>query len=169
MQAWAAEGGYKIAVYRETKSWEGYRKLVEYGDVCPMDAGILWTRQRVYTVLWGVRGPRTDADEVAAAVQRVLASVQDWNEWPDKMPDSARRQVIPGDVKCLCWALSEADGTGGQAAADEVRRALTEEDMAHPPETGWARRMVRDAGVQTWEQYLEKVLTGEIWGGACEV
>ena len=30
VEAWAAEGGYKVAVYRETKSGEEYRKLVEY-------------------------------------------------------------------------------------------------------------------------------------------
>ena len=30
VEAWAAEGGYKVAVYRETKSGDGYRKLVEY-------------------------------------------------------------------------------------------------------------------------------------------
>ena len=39
MEAWAAEGGYKVAVYKETKSGEGYRKLVEYGDEYPLDAG----------------------------------------------------------------------------------------------------------------------------------
>ena len=32
LQAWAAEGKYKVAVYRETKSGDGYRKLVEYGE-----------------------------------------------------------------------------------------------------------------------------------------
>ena len=41
VEAWAAEGGYKVAVYRETKSGEGYSKLVEYGDRTPLDAGIL--------------------------------------------------------------------------------------------------------------------------------
>ena len=62
-----------------------------------------------------------------------------------------------------------ADGAGGQAAAKEVRRALTEGDMARPPESGWARRVMRDAGARTWDQYLDKVRKGEIWGGACEV
>ena len=52
MEAWAAEGGYKVAVYRETKSGEGYRKLVKYGNRCPLDAGILGTRRRVCAV-WG--------------------------------------------------------------------------------------------------------------------
>ena len=28
---------------------------------------------------------------------------------------------------------------------------------------------MRDAGVRKWEQYLDKVRKGEIWGGACEV
>ena len=39
-EAGGTEGGYKVAVYRETKSGEGYRKLVEYGDGRPLDAGI---------------------------------------------------------------------------------------------------------------------------------
>ena len=85
------------------------------------------------------------------------------------MPERARRQVIPGDGKCLYWALSAADGAGGQAAAEGVRKALTEGDMARPPESGWARRVMRDAGARTWDQYLDKVRRGEIWGGACEV
>ena len=51
VEAWAAEGGYKVAVYRETKSGEGYRKLVEYGDGTPLDAGILWTKRRDYAIL----------------------------------------------------------------------------------------------------------------------
>ena len=41
--------------------------------------------------------------------------------------------------------------------------------MARPPESGWARRVMRDAGARTWDQYLDKVRRGEIWGGACEV
>ena len=28
---------------------------------------------------------------------------------------------------------------------------------------------MRDAGARTWDQYLDKVRRGEIWGGACEV
>ena len=169
VEAWAAEGGYKVAVYRETKSGDGYRKLVEYGEGTPLDAGILWTRRRTYAVLWGVRGRRSDAAEVAAAVQRVLDSAQEGQEWPEEMPKRARRQVIPGDGKCLYWALSAVDGAGRQAAAEEVRRALTEGNMARPPESGWARRVMRDAGAQTRYQYLDKVRRGEIWGGACEV
>ena len=149
VEAWAAEGGYKVAVYRDTKSLEGYRKLVEYGDGTPLDAGILWTRRRVYVFLWGVRVPRSDADEVAAAVQRVLDSAQDGQQWPEEMPDGARRQVIPGNGKCLYWALSAVDGTGGQAAADEVRKGRTEGDMARPQELGWAQLVMRDAGVRT--------------------
>ena len=149
VEAWAAEGGYKVAVYRETKSGDGYRKLVEYGEGTPLDAGILWTKRRTYAVLWGVRGRRSDAAEVAAAVQRVLDSAQDGQEWPEEMPEGARRQVIPGDGKCLYWALSAVDGAGGQAAAVEVRRALTEGDMARPPESGWAWRVMRDAGART--------------------
>ena len=169
VEAWATEGGYKVAVYRETKSGEGYRKLVEYGDGTPLDAGILWTKRRVHAFLWGVRGSRSDADEVAEAGQWVLDSAQDGQEWPAVRPDRARRQVIPGDGKCLYWAISAVEGKGGQAAADEIRTALTEGDMARPPEAGWARRVMRDAGVQTWEQSLDKVRKGEIWGGACEV
>ena len=42
-------------------------------------------------------------------------------------------------------------------------------EMARPPELGWARRVMRDAGARTWDQYLDKVRRGEIWGGACEV
>ena len=72
--AWAAEGGYKVAVYRETGSGNGYRRLMEYGEGTLLDAGILWTKRRTYAVLWGVRGGRSDAAEVAAAVQRVLDS-----------------------------------------------------------------------------------------------
>ena len=165
----AAEGGYKVAVYRETKSGDGYRKLVEYGEGTPLDVGILWTKRRTYAVLWGVRGRRSETAEVAAAVQRVLESAQEEQEWPEEMPERERRQVIPGDGKCLYWALGTVDGAGGQAAAEEVRRALTEGDMARPPELGWAQRVMRDAGVRTWDQYLDKVRRGEIWGGACEV
>ena len=102
-------------------------------------------------------------------MQRVLDSAQDGQQWPEEMPDRARLQVIPRDGKCLFWALSAVDGKGGQAAADGVRKALTEGDMARPPESGWARRVMRDAGVRTWEQYLDKVRKGEIWRGACEV
>ena len=102
-------------------------------------------------------------------MQQILDSAQDGQEWPEEMPDVARRQVIPGDGKYLYWALSAPDGKGGQAAAEEVRKALTEGDIAQPPESGWARRVMRDAGVRTWEQYLDKVRRGEIWGGACEV
>ena len=43
VEAWAAEGGYKVAVYRETKSGKGNRKSVKYGDGPPLDAGILLT------------------------------------------------------------------------------------------------------------------------------
>ena len=169
VEAWAAEGGYKVAVYRETKRGNGYRKLVEYGEGTPLDAGILWTKRRTYVVLPGVRGRRSGAAEVAAAVQRVLVSAQEEQEWPEEMPEGARRQVIPGDGKCLYWALSAVDGAGGRAAAEEVRKALTEGEMARPPESVWARRVMRDAGARTWDQYLDKVRRGEIWGGACEV
>ena len=77
-------------MYRETKSREAYRKLAEYGDRCPQYARILWTKKRVYAVFWGVRGLMNNTDEVAAAVQRVLASAQQGHQWPDKMPDSIR-------------------------------------------------------------------------------
>ena len=169
VEAWAAEVGYKVAVYTETKSGDGYRKLQEYGDGTPLDAGILWTKRRAYAVLWVFRGRRSDTAEVAAVVQRVLDNAQDGPEWPEEMPDRARRQVIPGDGKFLYSALSAVDGAGGQAAAEGVRRALTEGDMAWPPESGRARRVMRDAGAQTWERYLDKVRKGEIWGGVCEV
>ena len=106
---------------------------------------------------------------MAAAVQRVLDSARVGQEWPEEMPERARRQVIPGDGKCLYWALSEVNGAGGQPAAEEVRRALTEGDMARPPESALARRVMRDAGARMWDQYLDKVRRGEIWGGACEV
>ena len=43
VEALAAEVGYKVAVYRETKSRERYRKLVDYGDGTPLNAGIFWT------------------------------------------------------------------------------------------------------------------------------
>ena len=145
-------------------------KIIGDGDGTPLDAGILWTRRRVYAILWGVRGPGSGArEEVAAAVQRVLDSAQDGQEWPEEMPDRARRQVIPGDGKCLYWALSAVDGTGGQAAADEMHKALTEGDMARPPEARWAQRVMRDPGVQIWERFLDKMRKEEIWGGACEV
>ena len=51
-------------------------------------------------------------DEVAAAL---LASAQEGHQWPDKMPDSVRRQVILWDGKSLYWALSAVEGKGGQA------------------------------------------------------
>ena len=165
MEAWASEGGCHAAVYMKTKSGERYRKLVEYGDRC----AILSTKQRVFAVQWRVKGPRNDADEMALAVQRVLASAQEGHEWPAEMPDSARRQVIPGDGNCLYWALSAVDGKGGRAAADKLLRALTDADLAQPPESEGARQVMRDAGVRTWGQYLDKMRTEEIWGGACEV
>ena len=56
LDEWAAEGGSKVAVYRETRSGEGYRTLVEYGDGTPLDAGILWTRRRVYAILGDCQG-----------------------------------------------------------------------------------------------------------------
>ena len=158
-----------MAVYRETKSGDGCRKLVEYGDGSPLDAEILWTKRRAYAVLWGVRGRMSYTAEVAVAVQRVLDNAQDGQEGHEEMPERARRQVIPGDGKCLYWALSAVDGAGGQAAAEKVRRALTEGDMARPPESGWAPRVIRDAGARTRDQYLDKVRKEEIWGGACEV
>ena len=68
VEAWAAEGGYRVAGYRETKSGNGYRRLVEYGEGSLLDAGILWTKRRSSAFLWGVRGRRGDAAEVAAAV-----------------------------------------------------------------------------------------------------
>ena len=102
-------------------------------------------------------------------MQRVLDNAQDGQEWPEEMPERARRQVIRGDGKCLYWLLSAVDGAGGQAEAEEVRRALTEGDMARPPESGWARRVMRDAGARRWDQYLDKVHKAEIWGGACVV
>ena len=142
---------------------------MEYGDGTPLDAGILWTKRRAYAVLWGARGPRSDAAEVAAAAQRVLDNAQDGQEWPEEMPERARRQFIPGDGKCLYWAVSAVDGAGGQAAAGEVYKALTEGNLARPPELGWARRVMGDAGAHTSEQYLDKGRKGEIWGGACEV
>ena len=102
-------------------------------------------------------------------MQRILDSAQDGQEWPEEMLEGARRQVIPGDGRSLYWASSTVDGKGEQAAADEVRKLLTERDMAQRPESGWERRVMRDAGVRTSEQYLDKVRKGEIWGGACEV
>ena len=154
---------------RKTKSGEGYRKLVEYGDGLPLDAGILWNKNTVYAVFWGVRGPMNDAEKVAAAVARVLASALEGHKWPKERPDSVRRQVIPGDSKCLDWALSGVEGKCGQAAADEVRRALTEGGMAQRPDSGWAQRVMRDASARICAQYRHKVRTGESWGGACEV
>ena len=91
------EGELKLAVYRGTKSGEGYSELMEYGDGSRLHAGILWTRRRVYAILWGVRGPMSDADEVAAAVQRVLEGARDGQEWPEELLDRARQQVILGD------------------------------------------------------------------------
>ena len=123
----------------------------------------------VYAVLWRVKVLKNDADEVATAVQRVLATAQEGHEWPDKMQDSVLRQVILADGKCLYWALSAVEGKGRQAAADEVCRALTQGDMAQPLESGWARHAMQDAGVRTWAQYLDNVRTGKIWGGASEV
>ena len=83
-------------------------------------------KQKVCSVFWGFRGPTHDTDEVAAAVQQDLSSAQEGHEWPDEMPDGVRQQIIMGDGKCTYWALSAVQGRDGQAAADEVRRALTE-------------------------------------------
>ena len=102
-------GGIQSGVLQGDKKRRRVQKIVEYGDGTPLDAGILWTRQRGYAVLWRVRGRRSDAAEVAAAVRRVVDNAQDGQEWPEEMPERARRQVIPGDGKCLYWALSAVD------------------------------------------------------------
>ena len=49
----------------------------------------------------GVRGPRNDADEVAAAVQRVLAVCKKGKDGLIKLLYSAQQGVIPGDSKGL--------------------------------------------------------------------
>ena len=49
-------GGIQIGGVRRNEKPRDYRKLVEYGDGRPLDAGILWTRQRVNAVLWGGQG-----------------------------------------------------------------------------------------------------------------
>ena len=74
-----------------------------------------------------------------------------------------------GGWQCPHWALSVVKGQGGQAAADEVCKPLTEGDMMQPPESWWARQVMREARVRTWEQYQDKVRTGEISRGAGEV
>ena len=106
-----------MAIYRETKSGNRYRKLVEHREGTPLEAGILSTKRRTYAVLWGVRGRRSDAADVAAAVSRVLDSAQEGQGWAEEMPEGARRQVIPGDSKCLYWALSAVDGAGGAGSS----------------------------------------------------
>ena len=93
-------------------------------------------------------------------MQRVLDSAQDGQEWREKMPDRARQQAIPGDGKCLYWALSAVDGAGGQAVADKVRKTLTEGDMAQSPESCWARRVMRDAGVRSGSSTWTKCARG---------
>ena len=153
----------------ENRGWRGVQEAGGIWRQSPLNAGVLWTKKRVYAVLWGVRRPMNDADEVAAAVQRVLASAQEGHQCPERMPDSVWRQVIPRGCECLYGALSALEGEDGRAAAAEARRAFTEGYMALPLQALWAQRVMRDAGVRTLAQYLHKVHTGEICGGACEV
>ena len=72
---------------------------------------------------------------------------------------------------CLYWALSGVEGKSSQSAADEIRSALTEGDMAQPPEASWARRVIQEANVATWEEYLRKVFLAGYsgWGEAMKV
>ena len=49
---------------------------------------------------------------------------------PTRLHKEKRRQNVPGDSKCLYSALSGVEGKNSQSAADEIRRALTEGDMA---------------------------------------
>ena len=71
VEACTTEGGYKVAVYRETKAWK------DTENWWSINIGILWTTERAYVFLWGVRGPRSDAAEVAAAVQRMPDNAKD--------------------------------------------------------------------------------------------
>ena len=101
MEACTTKGGYKVAAYRETKAGRDTENWWSMGTETLLDAGILWTKRRAYAVLWGVRGPRSEAAEEAAAVQRVLDNANYGQEWPEEMAERARRQVIQGDGKCL--------------------------------------------------------------------
>ena len=45
-----------MTVYRKTKNGAGYRKMQEYGEEKGVSVGILWTKTRVYGVVWGQEG-----------------------------------------------------------------------------------------------------------------
>ena len=111
VEARTAEGGYNVAVYRE--SGERYRKWVEYGDGTPLDAGFLCTKRQAYAILWGVRSPRSDAAEVAAAVQGGLDNAQDRQEWPEEMPDRARHRSYQGMASASIGHLARLTGLAG--------------------------------------------------------
>ena len=49
------------------------------------------------------------------------------------------------------------------------KQVATEGDMAQPSESGWAQRVMREAGVQTWVQYPDKVRTGRSWEGCVKL
>ena len=78
-------------VCREAKSWVGYKKLMDYGNMRVLGVVMLWTERRVCAVLWGVKGRAYKECTVAAAVQRALASVRKDQWWPTTVQDNVRR------------------------------------------------------------------------------
>ena len=60
--------------------------------------------------------------------------------------------------------LEERASSGGRGA-----QRAHEKGYGTAPRVRVARQVMRDAGVRTSEQYLDKLRKGEIWGGVCEV
>ena len=129
----------------------------------------MWSKKRVYAILWGIRGEEHAEGTTAAAVQRVLEIAHDQQAWPSRLPKEVRRQNVPGDSTCLYWALSGVEGRNTRSVVEEIHRELTEGDRVRPPKGGCERRVIQEARVGMWEEYLRKVGKGEIWGGVCEV
>ena len=78
------------------------------------------------------------------------------------MLDSVRRQVIPGDDKCLAWAPSAVEERGGQAGGH--RRGHGTALRVRMGAAGHAGSRRADVGAIPGQSAY-----GEILGGLCEV
>ena len=68
VEAWVMGRGCSVPVYRDARNGKGYRKLKEFQDGSTLGAGILWSKRRVYAVLWGIRGEEHAERATAATV-----------------------------------------------------------------------------------------------------
>ena len=166
VEARTAEGGYNVAVYRE--SGERYRKWVEYGDGTPLDAGFLCTKGQAYTILWGVRSTRSDTAEVAAAVQGGLDNAQDREEWPEEMPDRARHRSYQGMASASIGHSARLTRLAGSQWGTRCAKHSRKGIWRGPQSRGGHGESCGTQECGRGSGYLDEVRRGEIWGGACE-